>query len=130
MRYEFDFDQRYGRLLAALGVTRGRAFVTLDGGEVTARFGPWLVRTPVTNIAQVSLTGPYRWFRVIGTHLSLKDRGISLGTNTRQGVCLALKRPVPGIDPRGLIKHPGLTVTVADPPAFAAAVRSAAGIPG
>lgn len=130
MRYEFDIDPRFRRPLAALGVTPARAFVTVDAGRVEARFGPWFAATPVTNIADVTVTGPYRWFRAIGTHLSFKDRGLTFGTNTRQGVCLALREPVPGIDPRGLIKHPGLTVTVADPLAFAAAVRSAAGLAG
>ena len=40
------------------------------------------------------------------------DGGVSehLGT-----VCLRLREPVPGIEPTGLLRHPGVTVTVADP---------------
>jgi hypothetical protein len=34
---------------------------------------------------------------------------------------------VPGIDPIGLIRHPNLTLTVADPQRFAAAMRHYAG---
>jgi hypothetical protein len=43
-------------------------------------------------------------------------------------VCLLLREPVLGIDPAGLVRHPGLTVTVADREAFAAHVPQAAGL--
>jgi hypothetical protein len=35
-------------------------------------------------------------------------------------VCIRLRQPHPGIDPLGLVRHSGLTVTVADPDALAA----------
>jgi hypothetical protein len=129
-RYEFEFAPQFRRFLLGFGVRPARAGVTLDGGWVIARFGPWVVETPVTNIKEVTVTGPYRWWRVIGTRLSLRDRGLTFGTNTRRGVCLTFRDPVAGVDPRGLIKHPGLTVTVADPDAVAAAIRLSAGIVG
>src|SRR5664280_2577061 len=103
-RYEFEFAPQFRRFLLGFGVRPARAGVTLDGGWVIARFGPWVVETPVTNIKEVTVTGPYRWWRVIGTRLSLRDRGLT--------------------------KHPGLTVTVADPDAVAAAIRLSAGIVG
>src|SRR3546814_1533890 len=34
--------------------------------------------------------------------------------NRRQGLCLSLRRPHRGIEPLGLIRHPGVTVTVED----------------
>jgi hypothetical protein len=126
--YAFDIDPRFRLPLTALGVTAAASSVRLDGGRLIVQFGRWHVETPVTNIEEVTVTGPYTFWRAIGTRLSLHDRGLTFGTNTRQGVCLSFRQPVPGIDPAGLIKHPGLTVTVADPDAFAAAVRSAAGI--
>jgi len=39
-------------------------------------------------------------------------------------VCLEFHEPVTGIDPLGLIRHPGLTVTVADPEGLAAALAA------
>jgi hypothetical protein len=55
--------------------------------------------------------------------LSLADHGLTFGTTTTRGVCLQLRDPVPGIDPIGLIRHPNLTLTLADPQRFAAAMR-------
>lgn len=77
----------------------------------------------------VRVTGPYRWYRAIGPRLSLADHGLTFGTTTACGVCLLLREPVPGIDPLGVIRHPGLTLTVADPQRFAATVRHYAGLP-
>jgi hypothetical protein len=58
---------------------------------------------------------------------SPSDHGLTFGTTTTGGVCLQLRDPVPGIDPLGLIRHPSLTLTVADPQRFAAAMRRYAG---
>ncbi|MBB5085085.1 hypothetical protein [Nonomuraea endophytica] len=49
---------------------------------------------------------------------SLADRGLTFGSNTRQGVCLRFHSPVHGGEPIGLVRHRGLTVTVADPAAL------------
>ena len=48
-------------------------------------------------------------------HLSFADRGVTFATTTRKGVCFTLREPVPGIAPFGLLPHPGVTVTVAEP---------------
>lgn len=128
--YAFDFDPRFRRLLIAWGVTPDRASVSLDGGRLIARFGRVTVHTPVTNIKSVRITGPYHSWKAIGVRLSFADRGLTFGTNTRQGVCLTFAEPVSGVVPGGLIKHPGLTVTVVDPEAFAEAVRTTADIVG
>src|SRR5665648_1011969 len=63
-RYEFEFAPQFRRFLLGFGVRPERTGVTLDGGWVIARFGPWVVETPVTNIKEVTVTGPYRWWRV------------------------------------------------------------------
>ena len=76
---------------------------------------PWSVRTPRSNVSGVELTGPYHWWKVIGAHLSLADRGMTLGTNADRGACITFHRPVRGLDPLGLLRHPALTVTVARP---------------
>ena len=65
------------------------------------------------------MTGPYSVPKTLGpAHLSFRDRGLTFATTSRQGVCVEFHRPVTGIDPLGLIHHPGLTVTVAEPEAL------------
>lgn len=45
--------------------------------------------------------------------VAITDRGLTFATNNRPGV-LVLFNSVRGLDPLGLIRHPELTVTVAD----------------
>jgi hypothetical protein len=115
-RIPFDFDPRYRIAGRFFGVTPGSAYLELDEERFTARFGPWTVETPRDNIRGAGVTGPYPILTTIGgPHLSFTDRGLTFATNARAGVCLTFRLPVTGIDPFGAIKHPGLTVTVADP---------------
>jgi hypothetical protein len=123
--YAFRFDPRYARLLALVGVRPDRACVTVADGRLDARFGPWRCTTSLDNVAGVEITGPYSAVRVIGPHLSLKDRGLTFGTNLERGACVRFREPVPGIEPTGRLRHPGLTVTVADVDALATAVTDA-----
>ena len=126
-QFGMAFAHRFRLPLAALGVTPATAHVTLTPDRLIACFGPWVCRTAPSNVRAVSLTGPYRWYRAIGPRLSLADHGLTFGTTTTRGVCLQLWDPVPGIDPIGLIRHPNLTLTVANPERFAAAMRHYAG---
>ncbi|WIX90843.1 hypothetical protein [Amycolatopsis sp. DG1A-15b] len=100
-----------------------RAGLELDAAGLRVRFGPWLVETPLGNLAGAEATGPYRAFRVFGVRLSLADRGLTFGTTTQGGVCLRFREPVRGIDPWGLLSHPGLTVTVSEPELVAEAIN-------
>ena len=120
-RFEFDWDARYLRILRLMGVKPSTAWVEVDD-ELVVHYGHWHTRTPVTNIARVCVTGPYVPARGVGPHLSLKDHGITFGTNARRGICTLFRDPITGIDPVGAIKHPGLTLTLADIEGFAAAI--------
>jgi hypothetical protein len=128
-QFEMAFDPRFRLPLAALGVTPATAHVTVTAGHLIACFGPWTCRTTPANVRAVAVTGPYRWYRAIGPRLSLAGHGLTFGTSTARGACLQLREPVPGIDPLGVIRHPDLTLTVADPDGFAATVRHYAGLP-
>ena len=127
-QFTFAFDPRYKTLLALLGVTPGTATVTLDDERVVARFGLWSCETPVSNVREVCTTGPYRGYRAIGARGSMVDRGLTFGSSTAGGVCMLFREPVRGLDPFGLMHHPGLTVTVADRDGFAASLRRRAGL--
>jgi hypothetical protein len=96
-------------------VTPERAWVNLRREELEARYGPWRVRTPMSNIARIEVTGPYAFLKTAGpARLGITDRGLTFASNGDRGVCVTFHSPVPGIDPFGRIRHPELTVTVLD----------------
>lgn len=122
-QFAFRFDPRYRRAGRPLGVTPDSARVTVDDDGFEARFGPWTVRTDLTNIASTEITGPYAVAKTIGpAHLSFADRGLTFATNAERGVCIEFAEPVTGMDPFGVLRHPGLTVTVEDPEALMVAL--------
>ena len=109
-------------------MTPATAEVVLTDDRLVARFGPWLCTTPYGNITDACVTGPYTAVKAIGARLSLTDSGLTFGTNTDAGVCISFDRPVRGLDPLGVLRHPALTVTVADVEGLAEAVRERAGV--
>ncbi|MEV6441433.1 hypothetical protein [Amycolatopsis sp. NPDC051716] len=119
-RLHADFAVGFPWVCRILGA---RAGLELDAAGLRVRFGPWLVQTPLSNLAGAEATGPYRALRVFGVRLSLADRGLTFGTTTQGGVCLRFREPVRGIDPWGLLRHPGLTVTVSEPELVAEAIN-------
>ena len=127
-QFEFAFEPRFRALLAMIGVTPSTAHVTLTPERLVARFGPWTCETAITNVREVCRTGPYRWFKAIGPRGSFVDRGLTFGTTTDCGVCVLLREPVPGLVPVGPLRHPGMTVTLADPDRFVSSLRRRAGL--
>ena len=114
-RFEFEFAPAYRRIARGFRVTPETAWVEVADETFEARFGPWHVRTPLTNIAGVDVTGPYAIWKTAGpARLAITDRGLTFASNGERGVLILFETPVPGLDPLGLIRHPELTVTVAD----------------
>jgi len=114
-RFEFSFAAAYRLPALAFGVTPATAWVLIDDAAFDARFGPWHVRTPLTNITDVAVTGPYRIVKTAGpARLAITDRGLTFATNGQRGVRVSFHTPVRGLDPFGVIRHPELTVTVND----------------
>ena len=71
--------------------------------------------TTLDNISRVAITGPYRFYRTAGpARLAITDGGLTFASNGDRGVLLSFRERVPAIDPLKLIRHPELTVTVAD----------------
>ena len=115
-RLPFRFRPLLIPAAAAFGVTPWSAHVDVDDEELRVRFGPWSVRTPRSNVAGAERTGPYSVAKVAGgPHLSFADGGATFATTTEAGVCIRFKEPVRALLPVGPVKHPALTVTVADP---------------
>ena len=110
-----DLNPVLARALRLIGVRPGTDGVRVERDVLVARFGPWMLSTPLTNITGAVTGGPYAVWKVIGPRLSLSDRGLTFGTSARAGVCISFREPVAGIEPTGLLKHPNLTVTVAEP---------------
>jgi hypothetical protein len=113
-RFGFDFEDRYRKLLAVIGVRSDNSWVEVGEDSLLCRFGPWSLETPLSNVTCVSETGPYRAYRAIGPRGSFADMGVTFGTTTRGGLCIEFADAVPALVPGGLLRHPGATVTVAD----------------
>lgn len=98
------------------GVTNDNSYVEVADDRLEIHFGRWSLTTPLSNVETAEVTGPFQWWKVIGPpHLSLKDRGITFATSSGPGVCLRFRDPVAALEPGGIIRHPGATVTVEDP---------------
>jgi hypothetical protein len=123
--FGFDFTPLYRRVAMAWGITPGGARVEVSHDELLVRFGPWSLRTAISNVSATEITGPYSVPKTIGpAHLSLVDRGVTFATNPRLGLCVRLHNAVPAIEPFGLIRHPAFTVTVADVDGLQAAMET------
>jgi hypothetical protein len=122
-RFEFRYAGAVGIAANAVTATRDRSYVEVSTDLLFVRFGPWTMVTPRSNIAEITESGPYAPWKVIGSpRMSFADRGITFATNSDRGVCVRFFEPVPGIAPTGRIRHPGMTVTVADPDGLVAAL--------
>ena len=123
--FEFAFDPRYRIAALPFGILPSTAWVEVDDDRLSARYGFWRVETPRSNVAEVSRSGGYSFVKTAGpAHLSLSDHGVTFASNGEAGVCVAFHEPVAVLDPTGrFLRHPGLTVTVADPDALAGALE-------
>ncbi len=122
-RFAFDFEPAYRLPALLFGVRPATAEAWLDGDELRVRFGPWRLRTPRENIASWSETGDFSFVKTAGpAHLSLSDNGVTFATNSKRAVCVRFHQPVRALEPTGRVRHPGATLTVADPQAMIAAL--------
>jgi hypothetical protein len=114
-RFGFAFAPAYRFAGLAFGITPATAWVDVGDSSLEARFGPWRVSTPLENVSDVSATGPYAFWKTAGpARLAITDRGLTFASNGDRGVLISFRTPVRGLDPFGALRHPELTVTVAD----------------
>ena len=115
IEFEFRFHPVFRLAALPFNVRSENSLVCIVDDELIAAFGPWRIRTPLSNVAGASATGGYAWPKVIGpAHLSLSDGGLTFATNPDAGVCISFHEPIHGIEPLGLLRHGSLTVTVDD----------------
>ncbi len=114
-RFGFAFTPAYRLSGLAFGIAPSTARLEVGDSTLDARFGPWRVSTPLANISDVAVTGPYAFWKTAGpARLAITDRGLTFATNGDRGVLILFRTPVRGLDPLGVLRHPELTVTVAD----------------
>ena len=73
-RFDFRFAPIYRQAAALFTITPDTAWVEVDADNLRARFGPWRVQTPLSNIADVAITGPYALLKTAGpARLAITD---------------------------------------------------------
>ncbi len=124
VRHEFAFATSYRLAGLAFGITPRTAWVEIGPAGLQVRYGLWRLETPLDNITGAVVTGGFGFIKTAGPpHLSFSDRGVSFTTNAQSALCVSFGRPVKGIDPTGLITHPGATLSVVDPQGLLADLR-------
>jgi hypothetical protein len=128
-RHDFAFAAAYRLPALAFGITGSTSWVELGPGGLVVRFGPWRLRTPLANVAGAEQTGGFRYLKTVGpAHLSFSDRGVTFATNGDAAACVRFVEPVTVLDPTGRLRHPGATLTVADPDRFLAELDALRGV--
>jgi hypothetical protein len=123
-RFDFAFAPAYRIPALAFGVMPRTAWVDVKPAHLHIRFGPWSLRTRRDNVTGVTQSGGYGFLKTAGpAHLSFADHGVTFATNGDEGVCIEFREPVKVLDPTGRLRHPGATVTVADPAGLTAALQ-------
>ena len=121
--FPYRFDWRFVPMWLGAGALPWRDGVTItDDGRFVATFGPLRVDTPVENISDTHVTGPYRWWTAVGPRISFADDGLTFGTNPDGGLCIHFRDKIKRVI--GFRDHSALTVTVADPHALDTRLRS------
>jgi hypothetical protein len=111
-------------VLLLFGVRGGNAYVDL-GQDVDVRFGFFRVTTPLANVAQWRIEGPWQWITAIGVRNGIRHGDVAFDGTHTGGVRMDLRDPIPF----GPLRRTAIYVTVEDLEGFAAALASR-GIPG
>jgi hypothetical protein len=111
--YLYSFDFRLVAFWGPFGVHPSKDGVTLtEDGRLRAKFGLLKLETDLANVDDAHITRGYRWWTAAGARGSMKDDGLTFGTNANAGVCIHFREKVPS--PLRRSGHSALTVTVED----------------
>ena len=120
--FPFAFDGRVRLPLAVGGVFAHTCGVRLTADTLLVRYGLFRLETPLANVIDARVTGPYKLWRSAGLRMSQKDSGITFGTSAGPGVCILFADRV-----RVVFHHEACTVTIAQPAEFVARWRALSG---
>src|SRR4051794_25789214 len=102
--FRFAFAPSYRAAGLPFGISPDNALVTVGYGHLDARFGPWRLRTRLSNVVGTEITGPYLFIKTAGpARLGVTDLGLTFATNGDRGVRIDFRRSVPGIAPLSLL---------------------------
>ncbi len=125
-QFDFRFADSYRTAARLFGITPDHTGVTVGDDALVARYGRWTATVPLSNIKAIDVTGPYWFIKTAGPpRLGITDRGLTFASNGDRGVLITFKEPIRVI--AGL-RHPELTVTVAEPDALADLLRARTGL--
>lgn len=122
LHFPYRYEGRLAPIWLPFRWPGGQGVTLTDDGRFLARYGPFRVDVPLSQVRGAHVAGPYRWWTAVGPRLSFVDDGLTFGTNARAGVCIHFEPSIPRVV--GFKDHSALTVTVADPEGLAAALNS------
>jgi hypothetical protein len=123
-RFPIRIGRRSRPLLLLFGVRGSNAYVDL-GRDVDVQFGFFRLTTPVANVAQWRIEGPWSWITAIGVRNGIRQGDVAFDGTHTGGVRMDVREPVRF----GPLRRTAIYVTVEDLEGFAAALSSF-GIPG
>ena len=116
-------------LRLVFGVRPDSAWIEIGdrpAGDVVVRFGRTTFRTPLANVREWSLEGPWTWIKAIGVRTSiLGDHAVAFDGSAHGGIRIAFRTPV-----KWTFLHPPAIYASADDEAAVGAALEARGIPG
>lgn len=120
--FPFHYDPRVAPLWLPFKWPGDQGVTLTSDGRFVARYGPFRVDVPLSQVREAHIAGPYRWWTAVGPRLSFVDDGLTFGTNAQAGVCIHFDPRIPRVI--GFKDHSALTVTVADTQGLAGALNS------
>ena len=97
-RFPIRVGRRSRLLLRVLfGVRADDSWICLGdgpGGELEVQFGWSHFRTPMANLAQWQIEGPFRWITAIGVRMSIRHGDVTFGGSHHGGVRIDFVTPV------------------------------------
>lgn len=114
--FPFRFGDVTSLASRLFGIWPESSGVVVSAEDLTVRFGPWLVTTPVDNIAAATVTREVPLLAAGGPpRIDPRTGALTMATSPHRGVKLRLREPVSGGLPTDRVRHREIVLTVRDP---------------